>query len=84
VLLCDRLARKGINVIVRASVRRHRSGQPHITRQIVRPESPLGEEDRHSRCLSSRRQAEFAAYIKADLAKWKKAIEDTTIPRIGG
>jgi len=31
VLLCDRLARKGINVIVRASVRRHRSGQPHIT-----------------------------------------------------
>jgi tripartite-type tricarboxylate transporter receptor subunit TctC len=29
-------------------------------------------------------QAEFAAYIKADLAKWKKVIEDAKIPRIGG
>jgi len=72
-------------VIVRASVRRRRSGQRHITRQIVRPDSPLGEQDRHSRCLwSHRRQAEFAAYIKAGLAKWKKAIGDATIPRIGG
>jgi tripartite-type tricarboxylate transporter receptor subunit TctC len=29
-------------------------------------------------------QAEFAAYIKADIAKWKKVIEDAKIPRIGG
>jgi tripartite-type tricarboxylate transporter receptor subunit TctC len=29
-------------------------------------------------------QAAFAAYIKADLAKWKKVIEDAKIPRIGG
>jgi tripartite-type tricarboxylate transporter receptor subunit TctC len=29
-------------------------------------------------------QAEFAAYIKTDLAKWKKVIEDAKIPRIGG
>jgi tripartite-type tricarboxylate transporter receptor subunit TctC len=27
-------------------------------------------------------QAEFAAYIKADLAKWKKVIADAKIPRI--
>src|SRR6266487_1357942 len=29
-------------------------------------------------------QAEFAAYIKADIAKWKKVIDDAKIPRIGG
>jgi tripartite-type tricarboxylate transporter receptor subunit TctC len=29
-------------------------------------------------------QAAFAAYIKADIAKWKKVIEDAKIPRIGG
>ena len=29
-------------------------------------------------------QAEFAAYIKADIAKWKKVIADAKIPRIGG
>jgi tripartite-type tricarboxylate transporter receptor subunit TctC len=29
-------------------------------------------------------QAEFAAYIKADIAKWKKVIVDAKIPRIGG
>ena len=29
-------------------------------------------------------QAEFAAYIKADIAKWKKVIEDAKIARIGG
>ena len=29
-------------------------------------------------------QAEFAAYHKADIAKWKKVIEDAKIPRIGG
>src|SRR5262245_65861930 len=28
--------------------------------------------------------AEFAAYIKADLAKWKKVISDANIPQIGG
>jgi tripartite-type tricarboxylate transporter receptor subunit TctC len=28
--------------------------------------------------------AEFAAYIKADLAKWKKVIIDANIPQIGG
>ena len=28
--------------------------------------------------------AEFAAYIKADLAKWKKVITDAKIPQIGG
>jgi tripartite-type tricarboxylate transporter receptor subunit TctC len=28
--------------------------------------------------------AEFAAYIKADIAKWKKVIVDAKIPRIGG
>jgi tripartite-type tricarboxylate transporter receptor subunit TctC len=27
-------------------------------------------------------QAAFAAYIKADLAKWKKVIADAKIPRI--
>jgi len=27
-------------------------------------------------------QAEFAVYIKADLAKWKKVIADAKIPRI--
>jgi len=29
-------------------------------------------------------QADFAAYIKTDIAKWKKVIEDAKIPRIGG
>ena len=29
-------------------------------------------------------QAAFAAYIKTDIAKWKKVIEDAKIPRIGG
>ena len=29
-------------------------------------------------------QAAFAAYIKADIAKWKKVIVDAKIPRIGG
>jgi tripartite-type tricarboxylate transporter receptor subunit TctC len=29
-------------------------------------------------------QAAFAAYIKADIAKWKKVIADAKIPRIGG
>jgi tripartite-type tricarboxylate transporter receptor subunit TctC len=29
-------------------------------------------------------QADFAAYIKADIAKWKKVIADAKIPRIGG
>jgi tripartite-type tricarboxylate transporter receptor subunit TctC len=29
-------------------------------------------------------QAEFTAYIQADLAKWKKVIADAKIPRIGG
>ena len=29
-------------------------------------------------------QAEFAAYNKADIAKWKKVIEDAKIQRIGG
>jgi len=28
--------------------------------------------------------AEFAAYIKADIAKWKKVITDANIPQIGG
>jgi tripartite-type tricarboxylate transporter receptor subunit TctC len=28
--------------------------------------------------------AEFAAYIKADIAKWKKVITDAKIPQIGG
>jgi tripartite-type tricarboxylate transporter receptor subunit TctC len=28
--------------------------------------------------------AEFAAYIKADVAKWKKVIADAKIPQIGG
>jgi tripartite-type tricarboxylate transporter receptor subunit TctC len=28
--------------------------------------------------------AEFAAYIKADIAKWKKVITDASIPQIGG
>ena len=28
--------------------------------------------------------AEFAAYIKADIAKWKKVITDAKIPLIGG
>ena len=28
--------------------------------------------------------AEFAAYIKDDLAKWKKVIVDAKIPQIGG
>jgi tripartite-type tricarboxylate transporter receptor subunit TctC len=28
--------------------------------------------------------AEFAAYIRADLAKWKKVIADAKIPLIGG
>ena len=28
--------------------------------------------------------AEFAAYIKADVAKWKKVITDAKIPQIGG
>ena len=27
---------------------------------------------------------EFAAYIKADMAKWKKVITDAKIPLIGG
>jgi tripartite-type tricarboxylate transporter receptor subunit TctC len=26
--------------------------------------------------------ADFAAYVKADIAKWKKVIEDAKIPRI--
>jgi tripartite-type tricarboxylate transporter receptor subunit TctC len=29
-------------------------------------------------------QAAFAAYIQADIAKWKKVIADAKIPRIGG
>ena len=29
-------------------------------------------------------QAEFVAYNKTDIAKWKKVIEDAKIPRIGG
>jgi tripartite-type tricarboxylate transporter receptor subunit TctC len=29
-------------------------------------------------------QSAFAAYIKADIAKWKKVIADAKIPRIGG
>ena len=29
-------------------------------------------------------QAEFAVYVKADIAKWKKVIEDAKISRIGG
>ncbi len=28
--------------------------------------------------------AEFAAYVKADIAKWKKVITDANIPQIGG
>jgi len=28
--------------------------------------------------------AEFAAYIKTDVAKWKKVIADAKIPHIGG
>jgi tripartite-type tricarboxylate transporter receptor subunit TctC len=28
--------------------------------------------------------AEFAAYVKADIAKWKKVISDAKIPQIGG
>jgi tripartite-type tricarboxylate transporter receptor subunit TctC len=28
--------------------------------------------------------ATFAAYIKADVAKWKKVIADAKIPQIGG
>ena len=28
--------------------------------------------------------AEVAAYIKADIAKWKKVITDANIPQIGG
>jgi tripartite-type tricarboxylate transporter receptor subunit TctC len=28
--------------------------------------------------------AEFAAYVKADIAKWKKVIADAKIPQIGG
>ena len=28
--------------------------------------------------------AEFAAYIKADVGKWKKVIADAKIPQIGG
>ena len=28
--------------------------------------------------------AEFAAYVKADIAKWKKVITDAKIPLIGG
>jgi tripartite-type tricarboxylate transporter receptor subunit TctC len=28
--------------------------------------------------------AEFAAYIKADIAKWKKVITEAKIPLIGG
>jgi tripartite-type tricarboxylate transporter receptor subunit TctC len=28
--------------------------------------------------------AEFAAYIKTDVAKWKKVIADAKIPQIGG
>jgi hypothetical protein len=28
--------------------------------------------------------AEFAAYIKDDLGKWKKVIIDANIPQIGG
>jgi tripartite-type tricarboxylate transporter receptor subunit TctC len=30
------------------------------------------------------RWAEFAAYIKTDIAKWKKVITDAKIPQIGG
>ena len=26
----------------------------------------------------------FAAYVKADIAKWKKVIADAKIPQIGG
>ena len=28
--------------------------------------------------------SEFAAYIKTDIAKWKKVINDAKIPLIGG
>ena len=28
--------------------------------------------------------AEFAAYIKADIAKWKRVITEAKIPQIGG
>jgi tripartite-type tricarboxylate transporter receptor subunit TctC len=28
--------------------------------------------------------ADFAAYVKADVAKWKKVITDAKIPQIGG
>jgi tripartite-type tricarboxylate transporter receptor subunit TctC len=28
--------------------------------------------------------AEFAAYVKSDIAKWKKVITDAKIPQIGG
>jgi tripartite-type tricarboxylate transporter receptor subunit TctC len=28
--------------------------------------------------------AEFAAYVKADIAKWKKVITEAKIPLIGG
>jgi tripartite-type tricarboxylate transporter receptor subunit TctC len=28
--------------------------------------------------------ADFAAYVKADVAKWKKVITDAKIPHIGG
>ena len=71
-------------MIVRASVRRHRSGQPHITVKLYALSRHLASKIAIAAAYRRAARPSSPACIKADLAKWKKAIEDAKIPRIGG
>ena len=52
--------------------------------RIVAPARREGEDAGDRPRAGGMSSAEFAAYIKADIAKWKKVITDAKIPLIGG